>query len=90
MTRQDATFFGVVTLMIRGKSSFREAMMDGGGAALSSQPPAQELWVELPSHFGLVLTRPILVDHETDLSDPTARLLVDGREGSVSVPLPTG
>src|SRR4029450_10475134 len=61
---------------------FREAMMDRGGTALSSQSPAPELWVELPSHFGLVFTRPILVDHETDLSDPTARLLVDGREGS--------
>ena len=67
---------------------FREAMMDRGGTALSSQSPAPELWVELPSHFGLVFTRPILVDDETDLSDPSARLLVDGREGPVSVPQP--
>jgi hypothetical protein len=64
---------------------FREAMMDRCRTALSGQPPAPELWVEFPSHFGLVLTRPILVDHEIDLSDPTARLLVDGCEGSVSV-----
>src|SRR5437016_12557244 len=81
MIRRETVWWGMVIAMIRVSPTISKSIPDASTSAFGGVAATPKRAVQLPLHFDLVGTRPVVKVIQADLSNPSPAAFFDGGPG---------